>query len=46
MLGAIGLSGDAEAVYLAMLAAPHLDLRQLAAHMSLPEATIRAPWTS
>ena len=42
MLGAIGLSADAEAVYLALLASPQLDLPQLAAHMGLAEHIVRS----
>jgi DNA-binding CsgD family transcriptional regulator len=41
LLNAIGLSADAEVVYLAMLSAPELDLPQLAAHISLPEDAVR-----
>jgi DNA-binding CsgD family transcriptional regulator len=42
MLGAIGLSANAEVVYLAMLSAPHLDLQQLAAHIGVAEDAVRA----
>ncbi|GID93957.1 LuxR C-terminal-related transcriptional regulator [Amorphoplanes digitatis] len=42
MLSAIGLSADAELVYLGMLSAPHLDLPQLAAHIDMPEDAVRA----
>ncbi|WP_249999020.1 LuxR C-terminal-related transcriptional regulator [Actinoplanes sp. M2I2] len=42
MLRDIGLSADAEAVYLAMLASPHLDVPRLAAQLSLPDVAMRA----
>ncbi|MEU7903659.1 helix-turn-helix transcriptional regulator [Actinoplanes sp. NPDC049118] len=42
MLDAIGLSADAEVVYLAMLSAPHLELPQLATYMDMPEDVVRA----
>jgi DNA-binding CsgD family transcriptional regulator len=42
VLGAVGLSTSAEAVYLAMLAAPQLDVAQLAAHLNEPIETVRS----
>jgi DNA-binding CsgD family transcriptional regulator len=42
MLDAIGLSENAESVYLAMLSAPHLDLPRLAAYVDVPEDEVRA----